>query len=67
MKTRQGIVRGIDEDGNRIEREATAIICEECEAAVFWLFVVEGHTHLQCVTCGTSFCESHQCDEEIAT
>jgi hypothetical protein len=38
---------------------ATLLLCPECEAAEFLVYFPDGinHSHFQCVTCDTTFCD----------
>lgn len=35
--------------------------CEQCNQSSFRILVVHGHNHLECITCGTSYCQG-DCD-----
>lgn len=53
MTTREEIIE--DKDGNKIT--GLLAICENCGGEAFFIFSIHGHNHLQCVNCGTSFCQ----------
>jgi hypothetical protein len=52
MKTRLDFVT--NDIGGMIMAEV--IICAECDNDSFHIFNVKGHSHLQCVACGETFC-----------
>jgi hypothetical protein len=50
------------------ERHATLFSCSQCESRAFIVYAVHGdteqHLHLQCTTCGTTYCQGKgKCDE----
>jgi hypothetical protein len=40
---------------------ALLFTCSKCEGVKWLIFNVYGHSHLQCATCGTTFCQSDNC------
>ncbi len=40
---------------------AQLLLCEDCGQDLFNVFVIDGHTHLQCASCTTVFCH---CDDD---
>jgi hypothetical protein len=56
MKTEPTTV--VARDGSGAETPANVVICEECDYAAFYLFILEGgHQHIQCAACDTTFCD----------
>jgi formate dehydrogenase maturation protein FdhE len=55
MKTRKVMVEARDGSGEKTE--ALLAICPECEGESFSIIVINGHNHLQCSLCETTFCQ----------
>lgn len=36
--------------------------CDSCGSVEFLIYQVANHPHLQCLKCGTTFCQGHGCD-----
>lgn len=46
---------------------AQMVVCEQCSQSTFRIFVINGHNHLECTTCGTSYCQgdcNHGCKDD---
>lgn len=43
------------------EYTAQLSVCERCTSEAFRVYGVDGHLHLQCIDCDTTFCD-HTCD-----
>lgn len=44
---------------------AQMVACEQCHQSTFRILVINGHNHLECTTCGESYCQGgcdHGCD-----
>lgn len=44
--------------GKVVDVQAVQVGCPECEGVTFELYVLDGHNHLRCNNCGTSFCQA---------
>ena len=42
---------------------AQMALCDKCKGRTFLILVINGHNHLECTTCGTSFCQGG-CDHD---
>jgi len=55
-----------DNTGN--VKQALMAACPDCGAALFRLLVINGHNHIECAGCNTSFCQGGcGCDCRPAT
>lgn len=65
MKTLQITVTGTDSRGRAISAPAAVAICPDCECEQWIVFQIKGqnHPHLQCATCGVSFCPNGSCND----
>jgi hypothetical protein len=63
METRAVLVDGIHpQTGKPIKRITMLIVCDKCSNDSFRVIIVNGHHHLQCMVCRTSYCGGHsQC------
>lgn len=44
-------------DGKGGKKPALLVTCPECGEDLFNILVIDGHNHLQCSECNTSFCQ----------
>ncbi len=42
---------------NGEQRAAQLATCDKCDGTTFKVFDIDGHSHLECATCGTSYCD----------
>ncbi len=38
---------------------AQMVECDQCFQSTFRILVINGHNHLECTTCGTSYCQGN--------
>jgi len=46
---------------------AQMVTCEQCHQSSFRILVINGHNHLECITCGDSYCQGgcdHGCKDD---
>lgn len=56
MKTRDVMLDQRAGPGAGTQIPAQLILCPRCDGDQFHIYSVEGHSHLQCVQCTTSYC-----------
>jgi uncharacterized paraquat-inducible protein A len=59
MKTTTVIVHADRGDGPA--KPAELVLCSDCGGDAFQILVIDGHQHVQCTSCGTSYCDG-KCD-----
>lgn len=59
MKTENILVK----DKNGQSKPAIMAVCPDCNNNKFMILVIDGHNHLQCSNCNTSFCQDGSCDK----
>lgn len=53
-------IQAIDKNQNVVDAQMAQ--CDQCPGTTFRILVIHGHNHLECVECGTSFCQTGDCD-----